>query len=338
MIPDLLLLPEPARYFPVRPQYDVSPALRSLGTDFGNGPADGLAFQVDRRFPELRKSKEQARAERLGKYHLQQRYSLAAERAVNRLIVERLCAEHPDWFQCLRTAGRMALECRLTSETLRFTEAGEWLGAESSEGKPPYVSGLDALAMQVQEDLAVTLTDGGGDWLAALHVCSPSAWIPEEKIGLPFTTVHHPVPGMERIAPSAPSLVRATVERGPFVRFVWAIAGDGRWNHHPEPPPGVPAVEWRSPAFRSGAEPPFYFRVERQVLWGLPEAGACLFIIAPFHTDPREIRSDPVRNDLLCRALRSMSPETLAYKGLGGVREAILEWMEGGVPAPRMTP
>lgn len=317
-------LPEPAAYFPVRPRYDVAPALRPLSTDFGHGRADTLAFQIDRRFPTFRESKLQTRAERLDKYHSWRDYPETAEAAVNRLIIERLAEEHPEWFRAER-GSETRLHCSLTGEILCFAADGRWLG---SKGGPEYVSGLDALAMQVQEDLAVTLTTGERDWLAAVHVCSPSGWVPEEKVGLPFTEVHRPVPGMERIAGSAPSLVRATVERGPFVRFVWGIAGDDRWNHHPEPPPGVPAAEWRPPAFRRQAEPPFYFRVERQVLWGLPQAGACLFVIGPYHTDPREIRADPCRSALLCQALRSMGPEALAYKGIKEHVRDILNWLE----------
>lgn len=323
-------LPPPASYFPVRSQYDVAPALRPLGTPFGNDRVDALLFQLDTRFPELRQNKLQARAERLGKYHLQGPYPREVERAVTRFLVRRLPEEHPDWFYAEAGEQGTRLQCRLTGERLDFTPEWDWLPAPLPGIDPPYATALDALACQVAEDLAVTVTDDrGGDWLGALHVCSPSAWVPEEKIGLPFTRVHEPVPGMERLAPYAPSLVRTTVERGPFVRFVWALAGDDRWNHHPEPPPGVSPEAWRLPAFRPEADPPFTFRVERQVLWGLPEVGACLFAIGPYHTDPHEIRADPHRRTLLAAALRSLSPASRAYKGLEGSLEPLLAWLEG---------
>lgn len=319
-------LPEPAQYFPVKAVYDVSPSLRPLGTDFGNGAADGRVFQIDRGFPRFRAGKRAARAERLSKYYREQDFPAPAARAVNRLIVSRLLKEHPHLF---RMEGR-GLECRLTGERLAFTPDWDWDAAGSrTDAEPGYGSGLDALAAQVPEDLAVTLVGPDGrDWLAAVHVCSPSAWVPEEKVGLAFVEVHAPVPGMEHLGPAAPSLVRATVERGPFVRFVWTISGTDRLNCHPEPPPGRSPAEWHTARFRPGAEPPFYFRTERQVLWGLPEAGAALFVIRPEVYDPRPIRDDPARAALLAGAIRSMSAASLEYKGLAGWSEAILGWLE----------
>ncbi len=52
--------------------------------------------------------------------------------------------------------------------------------------------------MQVQEDVCLIRAEGGRDWLAAGHVCSPGHWSVERKVGLPFTAVHEPVPGIGR--------------------------------------------------------------------------------------------------------------------------------------------
>lgn len=317
-------LPAPARYFPVKPVYDVAPALRPFGTDFGNGPADGRVFQIDGGFGRFREGKLAARRERLEKYYREQDFPAPAARAVVRLIVSRLLEEYPRLF----SMEGSTLASRLTGERLAFTSEWDWdPDASHCVAEPPYRSALDALASQVPEDLAVTLIGPEGrDWLAAVHICSPSAWVPEEKIGLAFTEVHAPVPGMEKLGPAAPSLVRATVERGPFVRFVWTLSGTDRLNCHPEPPPGVSEAEWQGARFRPDGEPPFYFRTERQVLWGLPEVGAALFVIRPEVYDPRSFLDGP-RAGLLAAAIRSMSPEALQYKGLAGCREQVLDWL-----------
>jgi hypothetical protein len=325
------LLPEPARYFPVRPVYDVTPALRALGTDFGNGEADRCVFQIDEGFPRYRQSKLAARAERLEKYYRESRFSTAAARAITGLIMERLTEEQPAWFQREESREGPLLQCRLTGEVLAFTPEMDWdPGRSRVYAMPRYVTALDALACQVQEDLAVTLTGPENeDWLAAIHVCNPSGWAPEEKIGLRFTEVHGPVPGMERLAEAAAALVRTTVEKGPFVRFVWTLTATERLNTHPEPPDGVSAEVWRDPRYRPDADPPFYFRTERQVLWGLPGVGAALFTIRPALTHPAEIRDDPDRRDTLIAALQSMGPESLHYKGIAGSRGAIIDWLRG---------
>jgi dimethylamine monooxygenase subunit A len=308
-------LPEPPHYFPIKNgAYEVTPGLRPLSTDFGNGAADRHVFQFDRRFPRFREGKQAARAERMGKYYLTSDYTPSVAEAVARYVREQLCREHPQWF----SVREDHLHCALTGEAL------------------PLDAGLDALAMQIQPDLAITCTaPGRPDWLAALHVCSPSAWSPKEKIGHPFVQVHAPVPGMEKIFAHAEGLVRATVERGPFVRFVWGLSGHDRYNQHPEPPPGVSPSQWRPSAFDAQRDPPFWFRVERQVLCPLPEAGASLFLIHPIYTDPR--RLTPEEREGLRSALLGMSPESIRYKGVAGYERAIIDWLalpNAQCPAP----
>ena len=87
----------------------------------------------------------------------------------------------------------------------------------------------------------------------------------------------------------------------------------------------MPAQEWRPPAFDAGREPPFWFRVERQVLCPLPEVGASLFVIHPIYTDPRDLL--PEEREGLRAALLSMSPESIRYKGVGGFEQRIIDWL-----------
>lgn len=308
----------------MRAAYDVAPNLRPLGTDFGNGPADARVFLVDDRFRRFRRNRLRCRAERLGKYVATAEYSREVAGAVARFMATRLAEEYPALFEC-DDGARPGFHSRLTGETLTF-DAGWGLLSARSRVRPAYGSAWDALASQVQEDLAVTVVaEDGRDRLAALHVCSPSHWAPEEKIGRGFVAVHAPVPGMAGLFPAAASLVEATIRRGPWVRFVWGVAGDDRLNHHPDPPRGVAAARWRGPVFRPRACPPGWFRVERQVLWGLPEVNASLFVIAPSVRPLDELTA--AERAALTGALRSMSPEARAYKGLSEGMEPLLAWL-----------
>jgi hypothetical protein len=307
----------PARYFPVRRgAYDVAPALRPLGADFGNGSADGLVFQVDRRFRRFRRNKLRCRAECLDRYVATADYSPALAAAVARFIAARLAAEHPDYFR-FEGGPRPVFHSALTGDTLRFDADMRLRGGGRTD--PAYADAWDALACQVQEDLAVTAVDSAGaDRLAALHVCAPSHWAPAEKIGRSFVQVHQPVPGMAALFPAADALVGATISKGPWVRFVWGVSGDCRLNHHPAVGGGVPA-------FRARARPPGYFRVERQVLWGLPDVGASLFVIAPSYVALPDLT--PAERTALAAALRGMAPDSRAYKGLADCWEALAAWL-----------
>jgi hypothetical protein len=121
-------------------------------------------------------------------------------------------------------------------------------------------------------------------------------------------------------------MVNAMIYRGPFVRFAWTLEVDTRLNHHPEPPPGVPPERWRRQPFDRSA-PRLFLRVERQTLWGFPDVRAFLFAIRTCFTDCEEIKQRPEECGQLRSAIASMTPETLAYKGLTQRRDEILAWL-----------
>ena len=319
-MPAAVPLDPPPVYFPIpRGAYEVTAGLKPLGTDFGNGPMDGRVFQVDADWPRFRASKLACRADRLGKYLARADLDDAAAGALVDWFAGRLTAEYPALFR--READR--LHCRLTGEAVDLT------------GDP--FAAFDGLAMQVQEDVCLTRSDGARDWLAAGHVCSPGHWSVERKVGLPFTAVHDPVPGIEGINRSADAFVRTMIHKGPFVRFAWGFGTDDRLNHHPDPPAGVGVDEWRGRRFAPGSD--LFLRVERQVTWGLPAVNAAVFTIRVSHLDGTAIRADPHRRDLLRAALASMSPAAVAYKGLGGGSlDAVLAWLDAADPHPAAGP
>lgn len=328
--------------------YEVVAGLRALGTDFGNGAADERVFQIDREFSSYRKNKLQCRAERLGKYYATADYSPDVERAVTRFLVSRLTCEYPQLFSLDKQAdGVSALRCVLTSEELIFDREMrlvEVRGAEDvddGDGKdeeeasvavaPPYASAFDALCSQVQEDVAVVQrAPDGTDHLSAIHLCSPSHWAAEDKIGKDFRFLHQPVPGIERVNQTSAALVDAMIKRGPYVRFAWGIAADERLNQHPSmPSAGLALEERRGQIFQSEqTDSPFVLRVERQVLCGLPEASAAIFTIRVYFVSGAEIRRDPRKRDLLRAALLSMTPESRAYKGLRNCLPELIAWLD----------
>lgn len=320
-------LPPPAQYFPIRNgRYDVAPALRPFGTSFGNGAADGHVLQLDSAFAVYRANKLACHASRPGKHIASGGLETQVAAAVARLLIDRLCTEHPAWFtRRPEPNGGGMLACALTGDRLWFDAETRLLAAES---EVLYSDALDALACQVQEDLAVVCqAPDGSDRLAAYHICAPSHWSPEEKRGRGFAAIHTPVPGMGTVNGVAGSMVEAMIHRGPFVRFVWGLDTDRRLNRHPEPPAGVALDDWRSPPFDPAAPAPLVFRAERQVTWGLPEVSAALFVIRPYLTEGGLVRDDPEKREALRSAVSGMSAVSRTYKGISGYADALLAWL-----------
>ncbi|QZZ20300.1 DUF3445 domain-containing protein [Leptothermofonsia sichuanensis E412] len=322
------------RYFPLETgRYEIKPGMVPLGYDFGNGQIDQQVFQFDRNFPHYRQMKQMARAERLTKYYQTCNYRDEVAGAIARFIARRLTQEHPQWFHAEQLKnGSTVLHCRQTGETLYLDETGQLqdvqlqLQPDAEPGSPPYVSALDALAAQVQEDLTVVCREGEHHWVSAIHLCFPNHWAAEAKIGRDFSTVHAPVAGMEKISQQGTAIVNTMITRRPTVRFAWGISTDARLNHHPEAPPQVPISTWHGRSF-DPFHPRLYLRIERQVIWGFPHQEAALFTIRGYFRDCQPLKQDPLLRTRLVSAIESMTPKSLIYKGLAEDKAIILAWL-----------
>jgi hypothetical protein len=313
-------------YFPLGHRgFELKAGLHTLGTGFGNGDADKKVFQIDATFDHYRCCKLRARSERLSKYYQLHQYTPVVAQQIAHFIASRLAQEHPNYFSLeQRTGGSAVLHCALTGEVLVFA-ADMQLIESGSRVDRPYVSALDALACQVQEDLAVfRMTDH--QWLSAVHLCFPNHWAAEEKIGRSFAEIHSPVPGIERISARAAALLGAMIYKGPYVRFAWGLSTDTHLNHHPQPRPGIAQHIWRGRTFHR-VRPKLWLRIERQTSWGFPQVDAALFTIRTYFTDCRQIKRDPTKLAQLTFAIESMSPETLRYKGIADAKPEILGWL-----------
>lgn len=204
-----------------------------------------------------------------------------------------VCLEHE-----FRDAARAA-----ALERLR-----ELLESEHPEVYAPGVlpDDLRELALLIAEDVAVMQVEGGREWLAFGHVCLPSSWRLEDKIGRPFLEVHRPVPGfpvegMERLA-------RSLAEKGPFERYAWGLTN-------------ADVLDQEAGVHADVAPAPLWVRVERQTIHPLGECGAWLFLIHPSNTPVESL--SPEQRERLAAAIESMTEEQARYKGLARMREAV---------------
>jgi hypothetical protein len=317
-----------ACYFPLtNGRYEVKPGLVRFGTDFGNQESDQQVFQIDEQFAHYRQVKQLARKERLSKYFQTSNFSKELERTIAQFITNRLTQEYPQWFQLKQQSNDLILQSQLTQEILRFNQEFELQRVETQKESIDYISTLDALANQVQEDLTIVCRAQERHWVSAIHLCFPNHWSAEEKVGREFARVHEPVAGMEALNRRGDAIVHTMITRPPMIRFAWGLSTDTRLNHHPEPPLNISMLEWTGRDFNP-TEPQLYLRVERQVIWGFPEVDAALFTIRTYFHDCQMLKRDAAYRSQLIAAIRSMSPQSLVYKGLATSHTAILKWLE----------
>lgn len=321
MTPDSSIpLPPSANYRPFETgRYEVAPGLSRFGKDFGNASADRAVFQLDAEFARYHQAKCDSRRESLEKYYLTHELRAPVRRRVAGFILDRLTAEHPSLFAMI---GR-TLDCKLTGQRLTFDDELNLSGIDAPcPPVPPCRDALDALALQVQEDLAVISAEGERHWISALHVCLPNHWAPTEKIGGTFASIHEPVAGMADMNARQRDFVRIMIGATEgLVRFAWGIDTDDALNRHPLR--DLPRTRDFDPD-----HPKVFVRVERQTVWGFPDVSAALFTIRTYFVDMHDVRANPLLRQRLAMALRSMSVDSLTYKGLERIQPALLRWLE----------
>lgn len=179
-------------------------------------------------------------------------------------------------------------------------------------------------ARLVVEDLCVLVSRDGRWRLDAGVVCFPSVWRIADKIGLPITDVHGPVPAYaDELAVRVERLLDRLRPERPVWRRNWFVH-DSDELHLPDSPPPPPTAV----AVPDG----LWLRSERQTLHRLHRTGAILFTI---HTDqaPLGVVADrPALAAALAASIRAWSPDLVAYRGAAAWRPAALTWLASVPP------
>lgn len=232
-------------------------------------------------------------------------------------LARHAAAEHPAHFAWDGQAAR-ALGTEVRGGEVRAVEAGVFgLGDEISRCllklSPEWrLAGLLCLAFA--EDFAVV--DGRDATIPWLAVALPSHWAPEEKIGRHFAEVHAPVADNALLLKASDALTRMVTAPGAWERFVWNVTSHPRLHAHPA---RFDERRWAITPVESA-----WFRTERQTFIPLPEARQAVFTIAVDVQPLRDVAALPGRAAKLHEAIATMSPAVLAYRGLAGVRDALL--------------
>ncbi len=316
-------------------RYEVGPAMRRFGQATIDYPAEQGHFRFDDHLAGTLAAKLQALRQAPGESHLKAvDADPAALHAALQECFRLLAAEHP----AVAAVGEEGptlhhLGLRLTGWSRLERVAEPWPAlapvAEEILARLHREKGLDLLGdllgLSVQEDLALVRGPAEDDLLEWLHVCLPSNWAPAEKIGRSFADVHQPVVHSERLIISRRQIMRAMLQGGPFVRYVWGIHRDGALCHNPRihQAPPWPAVATPAELARMA-----WLRVERQTTHGFPGLDRALFTIR-YWVEPLTVTAqDPWRRERLATALAAMDEEELHYKGLTGAREGLVAWLQ----------
>lgn len=127
---------------------------------------------------------------------------------------------------------------------------------------------LWSTSLWVADDLVLMEERKGEYCLTAASLCSPSAWLLEEKFGRPMREIHDPIPGFHReLTPSIDRFFAHLKPSHPVVRFNWSVQAGYQLAQFPDCEPEV------------NQETELYYRCERQSLMRLPATGAIAFTI-----------------------------------------------------------
>ena len=316
-------LPAPAGYFPYRSGvFSVSPGLAKLGKSFGNGAADSQLTQIDSDWYHYFGEKIRSKEDSISKYIVEGEDYSRSSKMVAKKLLEIILSEHDEYF-CLQgsKASGFNLTNRLTKQSIVFDRNYSIVDVYGSSVAPSsYHSLLEALTMQLQEDLIIIRDNR----VVALYVYFPNHWAPERMLGKNFFDVHKPVPGMNLTTSSVSKLLSALTKKE-YVRFAWGVSSDTWLNHHPLPASEIDNSVWAGRRI-DWENPKIYLRVERQVSQPMQDKQGFLFFIRTYFSDIAKLNEFDV--EMLLSALKTMSPKQLLYKGLDQQVEELINYLE----------
>ncbi|MEJ8835927.1 heme-dependent oxidative N-demethylase subunit alpha family protein [Ramlibacter sp. AN1133] len=197
------------------------------------------------------------------------------------------------------------------------------LRAIASQAAREGLAAHEPVELAFEEDFAVL--EGAGGTLPWLCVCVPSHWAPEDKLGLPFASVHAPVADNQMLLAAGRQLVQLVTSGERFERFVWTVTPSGRFDQHPRRHPRAPWPDSSDPADFARQ---CFLRVERQTFFPVDEVpGQAVFTIRVMLQALPQAARAPEAARRLHDALATMSEAVLAYKNLAPARERLLAWL-----------
>ena len=237
-------------------------------------------------------------------------------------------AEHPDrwqWDGQAATAAHLGVRATADGGTVQQVRSGVFgLGDEISRCvllQPPAWRLAALVSLAFEEDLAIV--DADDITVPWMSVALPSHWAPELKVGHPFAHIHAPVADGDTLRRAGDALTRLVAGPDRWERFVWTVTDSPRLHTHPQ---RVGTPRWSHDPQARGL-PRAWFRSERQTFIPVDGLSQSLFTIH-VQVQPLDVVIDSAeRARRLAEAVSTMSPAVLDYRGLGAMRQPLLDWL-----------
>ena len=298
-------------------EYSVKPGLKKL--------EDDPHFIIDEWYPDYRNEKMDARHERLEKYYIEKpsRNKTVSHQLLMKTITLWMAQTLAEQYKNISFQPQKKLyvfhndysnESVWVDEDLNVVQIikspdhkySNKLGDKYPE--PAYKNLFDAVCSQIQEDVCI-LQD---DQLVASHVCLPSWWSPEEKMGMSMKKMHADVPGMDKT--NYECIWNACLHKGPYRRYNWTLTDTPILNQHPSNNIG-----------KEFDKENLFLRIERQVLQGFPDVQGVLFLIRTYVGDIKTLEKH--QRVTLGDAVNKMTDDELEYKGLAHYKENVVSYL-----------
>jgi hypothetical protein len=202
---------------------------------------------------------------------------------------------------------------------------GEAIGMDSLPPELPPTP-LGAIAWHLQEDLLLLANapDQGFPLIAGV-VCFTSGWSLPEKLGQTILAVHAPVPEFAaQMGKATIALMERLKAERPVCRMNWGIRPSDRLDQSPRFLPAVRRLEAEITPDQVGRR--CWFRVERQTLTRLATTQAILFTIHTYQVPLQRLSA--AEKTQVAGFVRTCPASTLQYKGIAGLRPALLAYLE----------
>ena len=233
-------------------------------------------------------------------------------------LMHELSEVYPHIFTLQKSGQHWVFRNSLLGEESAFT-----MGDRASLDCDP----LDFIGRHVQEDLILMSQRDQELVLEAGQLCFPGNWSLMFDVGMPFATIHRPVPRLteDGLADKIQRfLVR--IEAGkPWTRLNWSLNVDVRLDTSPET-----FDEWghgRYEVTPEDAGTRVQLRVEEQNLVRLPQSQNLLFTIHTYLMPIAEVVENPAWGRRLYRVLESLPEDIVNYKGLAAYRMVLLDYL-----------
>lgn len=214
------------------------------------------------------------------------------------------------------TEGKVIAERRRWLE--RSPELFTGYMPDGSAGMREALAWMHSWTPEIEADWVVLSADVSREPIVlAGEVVFPTAWSLPEKLGLPLSAVHEPVPELQTSIGPAIATFLARIECGAaWERENWGMCGNAELNHHPSRT--LPRLTAKSKPENT------WIRLENQFLTRLPETRCILFGIRVSHHRLDVVAAQPDMAARISRALRTMPGSMAAYKGLASARHSLI--------------